>query len=128
MDTLTLTNGTGQEHTFVVFPLEPDTVAPSNFPDCPALYVFFRRGTLLGEPIVIYVGETGDLSTRFSGHHKAECIAEHEATHIGVCITGMEKTFSASSPSKALSSSTTRHATTNPGTQRDRPLNLGTGP
>ena len=32
----------------------------------------------------IYVGETGDLSTRFDDHHKAGCFNEHDANCICV--------------------------------------------
>jgi len=30
----------------------------------------------------IYIGETGDLSTRFPNHHQADCITRNGATHI----------------------------------------------
>jgi hypothetical protein len=33
---------------------------------------------------VIYVGETGDLSSRFTDHHKQTCIDRNGATHICV--------------------------------------------
>lgn len=31
---------------------------------------------------IIYVGETGDLSTRFDDHHKADCFTRHNANCI----------------------------------------------
>ncbi len=31
------------------------------------------------EQVVLYIGQTGDLSDRFKRHHKAECFDEHDA-------------------------------------------------
>jgi predicted GIY-YIG superfamily endonuclease len=31
---------------------------------------------------VIYIGQTGDLSTRFDDHHKADCFTRHKANCI----------------------------------------------
>ena len=39
----------------------------------------------------IYVGETGDLSTRFDDHHKQDCFDEHNANCIGVHIDGAKQ-------------------------------------
>ena len=53
----------------------------------PAVYVFIRNTQVLKPAEVIYVGETGDLSTRFNSHHKMPCIEEHKATHLGLILS-----------------------------------------
>ena len=35
---------------------------------------------------VIYVGQTGDLSTRFDNHHKADCIVQHQSNCICILV------------------------------------------
>jgi len=52
----------------------------------PALYLFTKIGTD-GENCthdLIYLGETGDLATRFNHHHKQLCVMNHGANHIGI--------------------------------------------
>lgn len=39
----------------------------------------------------VYVGETGDLSTRFSNHHKQDCFDTHGANRIAVHVDNSEK-------------------------------------
>jgi hypothetical protein len=39
----------------------------------------------------VYVGETGDLSTRFKDHHKQDCFDRLGADRIGVHLDGSEK-------------------------------------
>ena len=52
-----------------------------------AVYVITER-TLKpaggGSHAYIYVGETGDLGTRFSSHHKQDCFDTHGANCIGI--------------------------------------------
>ena len=50
-----------------------------------AIYLFTRRTVVNGEGRhdCIYLGETGDISTRYSGHHKEACITKHKANCIG---------------------------------------------
>lgn len=43
-----------------------------------------------GSHTYLYVGETGDLSTRFDGHHKQECFDEHGANCIGIHLDASE--------------------------------------
>lgn len=39
----------------------------------------------------LYFGETGDLSTRFDGHHRQRCFDRNGANCIGVHLDGDEK-------------------------------------
>ena len=52
-----------------------------------ALYLFTNRFANGNEfrHFYIYLGETGDLLTRFDNHHKEECIRNHSANCIGFC-------------------------------------------
>ena len=52
----------------------------------PAVYAFLRDAPPWDGLPLIYIGETGDLSTRFARHHKALCIAARKPTHFGVCF------------------------------------------
>lgn len=51
-----------------------------------ALYLFTRRsfGNENNSHDLVYLGETGDLSTRFESHHKEFCITRHGANCIGI--------------------------------------------
>ena len=40
----------------------------------------------------IYVGETGDLSTRFDGHHKQECFNQEDANRVCIYLESSEST------------------------------------
>jgi hypothetical protein len=53
-------------------------------------YVFARE-VKPGHWKPIYIGETGDLSTRFDGHHKAKDILSHGATHIHVHVSSADR-------------------------------------
>lgn len=39
---------------------------------------------------IVYVGETGDLSTRFDNHHKEACFRWHRADVIAVFVDSLE--------------------------------------
>ena len=79
MFTLHLQTDYGYKFAFHFAPL------PLRLPARPALYAFWRDGPPRDRLPLIYVGETGDLSTRFARHHKAHCIAARRPTHIGIC-------------------------------------------
>lgn len=55
-----------------------------------AVYIFTKK-LKNGRWSAIYVGETGDLSTRFDDHHKMDCIQKEGATRICVLSAGMSK-------------------------------------
>ena len=67
----------GRTYEYWVFPIHTEFSAE------PGNYVYAKE-TDPGYFAPIYVGETSDLSTRFSNHHKAECIHLRGATHIHV--------------------------------------------
>ena len=54
---------------------------PFNFSiDEPRNHIFCKMVNDVWQPI--YIGETGDRSKRFDGHHAMECIKSNGATHI----------------------------------------------
>jgi hypothetical protein len=59
-----------------------------------AVYLMLKHDPQIGKPNwyrYIYVGETGDLSTRFSNHHKQACFDENGVDWIGIHLDGNEK-------------------------------------
>jgi len=44
-----------------------------------------------GYHTMIYIGQTGDCSTRFDAHHKAGCFNRRGATHIGILVENSER-------------------------------------
>jgi hypothetical protein len=69
--TTTLTGDSGDEYEFEVYALD------ANFDSIGAVYAVTRKEG--DEHVVLYVGQTGDLSDRFGGHHKSECFDEKDA-------------------------------------------------
>ena len=53
-------------------------------------YIFTKRNAQ-GNHTPIYIGQTGDLSERFDGHHKMPCIKQNGATHICVHTSSSNK-------------------------------------
>lgn len=73
---ITFTGDSGAKYRFEVHPLR------TTFRAVGGVYVLLRL-----DPDgykVLYVGETGDLSTRFDNHHRAGSFNLHRATHIAV--------------------------------------------
>ena len=74
--TLTLKGATGQTYDFSVYTYDTESKAVG------AVYLITRRER---EPdggynhTAIYIGETGDLSTRFDDHHKESCFTQNNA-------------------------------------------------
>lgn len=79
VSTVTFHGKSGAEYLFEVWHLD------QTFNEVGAVYAVTRR-YLNAEGnysyYIIYVGETGDLSTRFENHHKADCFTEHKANCI----------------------------------------------
>lgn len=50
------------------------------FDPVPGNYIFAK--VVEGRWNAVYIGQTADLSERFDGHHKMQCIRAHGATHI----------------------------------------------
>jgi hypothetical protein len=75
----TFAGQSGTKYDFNVYPLD------QAFKAVGGVYAITRRyknsnGGYSHE--IIYVGETGDLSTRFDNHHKTDCFEQHEANCI----------------------------------------------
>jgi hypothetical protein len=68
--TTTLTGDSGDEYVFEVNALDADLDAVG------AVYAITRMEG--DEHVVLYIGHTGNLSDRFTGHHKSECFDDNE--------------------------------------------------
>jgi len=86
IEDLTLTGKSGTNYTFQMFPLD------TQFKALGAVYVITKRtqGSNGGTHSLIYIGQTGDLSTRFDDHHKEDCFKRHGANCIGVLLNESE--------------------------------------
>jgi len=82
--TLNLKGKSGQNYTFILYDGIPDLGKVGG------LYIFTKVNDT-GSHAKIYLGRTGDLSTRFEDHHKAECIKKNGANRFGVCLMESEK-------------------------------------
>ena len=76
LGTLPLTGASGRTYDFEIYALDANLNAVG------AVYAFTSRkeeddGAYTHA--VIYIGETGDLSMRFNGHHKEECFVKYTA-------------------------------------------------
>jgi predicted GIY-YIG superfamily endonuclease len=67
----------GTKYTYYVYTIG------TKFTEVPGNYIFCKKNSA-GLWVAIYVGETGDLSQRFDGHHANACIVRNGATHIHV--------------------------------------------
>ncbi len=83
---LTLKGVSGKDYFFDLYTFDFFHSLDNAFNAIPALYLFTRRywdgETYRNE--LIYLGETSDLSKRFSFHHKEECIMSYGANCIGI--------------------------------------------
>ena len=84
--TVTIQGLSGTDYIFNVYGFDRFADLIDAFKSIPALYAFtlrFPRGISYTHDL-IYIGETGDLSTRFYNHHKESCIMQGKANCI--CI------------------------------------------
>lgn len=72
--TVTWTGASGTDYTYFVYQIPPELFAR------PGNYIFCKQSGDAWEPV--YIGETGDLSSRFDDHHAKLCIEQYGATHI----------------------------------------------
>jgi hypothetical protein len=82
-DSIILQGRSGARYVFQVHPWG------ANFNAVGGVYAVLRRDT--DGYVVIYVGQTGDLSERFEYHHRAQCFANQGRTHIGVHPKSVER-------------------------------------
>lgn len=73
--TLTLKGASGRTYDFDVYPWG------TSFKPLGAVYTVLKKSNQ--KFTVLYIGETGDLSTRFDNHHKQSCFDRNGKTHIG---------------------------------------------
>ena len=93
--TITIQGRSGVNYIFNVYGFSKFSDLLDAFKSIPALYAFTRRfpkGAFTFTHDLIYVGETGDLSTRFYNHHKENCIMRGNANCI--CIHSFHGTES----------------------------------
>ena len=84
--TVTLKGKSGKEYVFKMYSFDEFTDLVSDITNnVAAIYLFSKRTVVNGEGKhkCIYLGETGDISSRYSGHHKEACITKHKANCIG---------------------------------------------
>ena len=82
--TLTLKGKSGNTYDFDVYPWR------TNFNAVGAVYIVLKILSN-GEYDLIYIGQTGDLSSRFGDHHNQSCFDRHGKTHIGIHRESSEK-------------------------------------
>ena len=82
--TLTLTGASGKKYDFDLFSFDDYEEIKRYFNEVPALYIFVRLTTDKQRyEEVIYLGETGNVHTRYDDHHKEYCIKGRNANCIG---------------------------------------------
>jgi len=81
--TLTLRGKSGTNYEFTVYPWG------TQFKPVGAVYAVFRKES--DGYVVVYIGQTADLSERFDDHHKQWCFDNHRKSHIGVHLESSEK-------------------------------------
>jgi hypothetical protein len=85
--TITIKGMSGTSYIFNVYGFTKFSDLKDAFKCMPAIYAFTRRfpnSAISFTHDMVYVGETGDLSSRFENHHKQDCIVRSNANCI--CI------------------------------------------
>ncbi len=88
LGTMKIAGKDGNQYEFALYPVG------ASFKELGGVYVVTKRVPKPGgggTHTFLYVGETGDLSTRFDNHHKQECFDEGGANCIGVHLDDSEK-------------------------------------
>lgn len=88
ISTITLSGASGKQYAFNVYPID------QKFNDIGAVYYFSHRSAKPGDTHshrAVYIGQSGDLSTRFDSHHKENCITSCDANCISVHQDGNEQ-------------------------------------
>ena len=81
--TVVLQGRSGAKYQFWVYPWGQEFKAQGG------VYAVLREEA--GTYVVVYVGQTGDLSERFDNHHKSACFAGHLRTHIAAQVQESER-------------------------------------
>jgi len=85
MGTITLTGKSGTRYEFTIYPRE------QKFKEVGVLYVMAKKKNETTYTL-IYIGETGDASTRPFNHHRKDCFDKHGADHVLIRTESGEKT------------------------------------
>lgn len=82
--TTTLTGSSGTEYTFHLWSFDDFNDIKGSFRGC-GLYLFTKRYLTEGvyRHKYLYIGETGDYSTRYDNHHKEKDLREFDSNCIG---------------------------------------------
>lgn len=80
-ETVTLQGYSGKAYSYWIYPLG------TNFKAAPGNYAFAYRD-IFGRWIILYVGQTSDLSQRFDDHHKLPLARVCGATHLLAHLNG----------------------------------------
>ena len=83
LGTISLAGKSGKSYSFEKYILN------TNFNALGGLYLFTRAAD--NTNYLLYLGHTQDLSSRFTNHHKEQCIDKNGGTHISVCVINDEK-------------------------------------
>lgn len=75
---LTLRGASGKDYVFGVYP------TGTKFTTVGGNYCILALDKAKNQYLVVYTGQTGDLSTRFADHHKDACFKRNSETHIAV--------------------------------------------
>lgn len=79
----TISGRSGTKYTFAMYPF------PGSWKPLGAVYIITKREVRTdgkGYNTHIYVGQTGDLSTRYERHHRKPCFDTHGANCIGIFL------------------------------------------
>lgn len=76
-DSITMTGASGRSYTFTAYPFG------TQWNSAGAVYAVLNGR-------VLYVGQTGDMKTRFADHHHEYGFALHRASHVAVYGEGSE--------------------------------------
>lgn len=82
VDTITLFGASGRSYNFDVYPWN------TSFKALGAVYTVLKKSGL--NYTILYIGQTGDLSSRFDSHHKQTCFDRNGKTHIGIHLDSSE--------------------------------------
>lgn len=88
IEDLAITGRSGAKYTFSIYRYG------QGFRPVGAVYVVLQRQVRADSSVFyrfIYVGETGDLSTRFSSHHKQDCFRTEGCTHVGIHVDSSQR-------------------------------------
>jgi len=83
VDTITLKGASKKTYGFDVYPWG------TSFNAVGVVYAVLKANQ--SNYSILYIGETGDLSSRFDDHHKQSCFDRNEKTHIGIYLESSEK-------------------------------------